>query len=86
MTIPTIPTMAALDFAELADTFESALVSGLAESVDLALNTWKVAAAGADDDAYDFHRAASSAGRLIDALDRFGATFGEHDFGNVLVS
>lgn len=84
-TMPTIPEPAALDFADLADTLEAALESGLAERVAMALNTWKVATAETGDDAYDFLRAASSAGRVIDALDRFGATFGAPDLGARLV-
>lgn len=38
--------------------------------------------AGMDDATYEAHREASGAGRLLDALSRFGALFGCPDLGS----
>lgn len=82
--MPTIPNPAALDFSEVADEVEAVLASGLGDRIALALLTWEQAAAGTEDAEYELVRAASSAGRLVDALDQLGSSFGHADLGAAL--
>lgn len=81
MNTPTIPSPNNVDLSSVADEIEALLASGLAERAALALNTWRVAADQEADDDYEFLRLTSSAGRVIDGLDQFGALIGSPRLG-----